>query len=82
MLVLSRKQNQKVITTIPVSVMAAAVKRGEPLVIETQVVDIRGGKVRLGCTATKEIVIHREEVQQAIDRERPSKQVFRKAAAV
>ena len=37
--------------------------------IEVTVVDIRGGKVRLGITAPKGISVHRKEVYEAIRRE-------------
>ena len=51
MLVLSRKKNEKI--TI-----------GDNIIIT--VVDIRGGKVRLGFDAPREIPVHREEVFKAI----------------
>jgi carbon storage regulator len=51
MLVLSRKKNEKI--TI-----------GDNITIT--VVDIRGGKVRLGFDAPREIPVHREEVFKAI----------------
>jgi len=48
-------------------------KTGEEIVINRDtaltVVEIRGGKVRLGFTAPKEVPIHRKEVQQEIDRD-------------
>ena len=50
MLVLSRKSGEKIIIAI-----------GEA-VVEVAVVEIRGDKVRLGITAPKEIIVHREEV--------------------
>ena len=37
--------------------------------IEIMIVDIRGGKVRLGITAPKEVPVHRREVYDAIKRE-------------
>lgn len=37
--------------------------------IEVCVVDIRGGKIRLGITAPKEIPVHRKEVYEAKKRE-------------
>ena len=37
--------------------------------IEVTVVDIRGGSVRLGITAPKEVSVHRKEVYDAIRRE-------------
>ena len=48
-------------------------ERGELLTrtlqMDTTVVDIRGDKVRLGHKAPKCVSIHREEVQEQIDRE-------------
>lgn len=58
MLVLSRKQDEKVILT-----------RGD-MRIEVLVVDIRGDKVRLGIEAPSDVKIHREEVWEAIAREK------------
>lgn len=37
--------------------------------IEVTVVDVRGGKVRLGIVAPREISVHRKEVYDAIRRE-------------
>jgi carbon storage regulator len=37
--------------------------------VEVKVVDIRGDKVRLGITATKDIAVHRKEIYEAIRRE-------------
>lgn len=34
--------------------------------IEVKVLDIRGGKVRLGITAPEEVAIHRKEVFEAL----------------
>ena len=55
MLVLSRRNNQRVV--LP------------ELGIAIVVVDIRGDKVRLGIEAPKGITIHRQEVQDAIERQ-------------
>lgn len=49
-------------------------KLGESLLIgetiRVTVVDIRGDKVRLGIEAPTEIAVHRQEVQEAIDRQK------------
>ncbi len=55
MLVLSRKQDEKIIIGDSISLM---------------VISIQGDKVRLGIEAPKHVSIHREEVYQAIQRER------------
>ncbi len=55
MLVLSRKQDEKIIIGDSISLM---------------VVSIQGDKVRLGIEAPKEVTIHREEVYRAIQEER------------
>ena len=48
-------------------------KVGESIVIDgditIQVVEIRGDKVRLGCTASPEVQIHRQEVQERIEQD-------------
>ncbi len=41
--------------------------------VEVIIVDIRGGKVRLGITAPKSIPVHRKEVYEAIHREKTGK---------
>ena len=38
--------------------------------IEITIVDVRGGKVRLGINAPKTITVHRKEVYEAIQREK------------
>ena len=38
--------------------------------VEIKVVDIRGGKVRLGITAPQNVSVHRREVYDRIERER------------
>ena len=58
MLVLSRKKNETVIITV-----------GHER-IRVMLVDIRGDKVRLGFSASKDITIYREEIQGEIDAER------------
>jgi len=55
MLVLSRKQDEKIIIGDNITLM---------------VVSIQGDKVRLGIEAPKHVSIHREEVYQAIQKER------------
>ena len=55
MLVLSRKRNESVVINDNVIVT---------------IVDIRGDDVRLGVEAPKEIPVHRQEVFDAIQRER------------
>lgn len=59
MLVLSRHRDESIIIRVP---------GGHE--IKMQIVDIRGDKVRLGIEAPKEVTVHREEVQRAIDAER------------
>jgi len=54
MLVLSRKQDEKIIIGDNITLM---------------VVSIQGDKVRLGIEAPKEVTIHREEVYRAIQEE-------------
>jgi len=41
--------------------------------VEVVIVDVRGGKVRLGITAPKTIPVHRREVYEAIHREETGK---------
>ena len=55
MLVLSRKQDEKIIIGDAITLM---------------VVSIQGDKVRLGIEAPKQVSIHREEVYRAIQKER------------
>lgn len=55
MLVLSRKQDEKIIIGDAITLM---------------VVSIQGDKVRLGIEAPKHVSIHREEVYRAIQKER------------
>ena len=42
--------------------------------VEITIVDIRGGKVRLGITAPRSIEVHRREVYDAIQREKNGKE--------
>ena len=55
MLVLSRKKDEKIMIGDDVTLM---------------VIEIRGDKVRLGIDAPKDVAVHREEVFDAIRRER------------
>lgn len=55
MLVLSRKKDEKIIIGDTITLM---------------VIEIRGDKVRLGIEAPKEVSVHRQEVYEAIRRER------------
>ena len=54
MLVLSRKKDEKIMIGDSITLM---------------VIEIRGGKVRLGIEAPKDVAVHREEVYDAIKRE-------------
>ena len=42
--------------------------------VRITVVDVRGGKVRLGIEAPREVSVHREEVYEAIQREKQNKE--------
>jgi carbon storage regulator len=55
MLVLSRKKDEKIIIGDNITLM---------------VIEIRGDKVRLGIEAPKDVSVHREEVYEAILKER------------
>lgn len=55
MLVLSRQRNESIVI-------------GDDIVIT--VVDIRGDKVRLGVFAPSEVPVHRQEVYEAIQRQK------------
>ncbi|MDR3639271.1 MAG: carbon storage regulator CsrA [Isosphaeraceae bacterium] len=56
MLVLARKRNESIII-------------GEDITVT--VLEIRGDKVRLGIAAPGEVSVHRQEVFEAIQRQRP-----------
>ena len=43
--------------------------------IEISIVDVRGGKVRLGIMAPKETPVHRREIYEAIQCEKNEKRV-------
>jgi len=45
--------------------------------VEITIVDVRGGKVRLGITAPKSIPVHRREVFDAIQREKEKKEAHK-----
>ena len=55
MLVLSRKKDEKIVIGDNITIM---------------VIEIRGDKVRLGIEAPREVTVHRQEVYEAIQRER------------
>lgn len=59
MLVLSRKKDEKIVIGDTITLM---------------VIEIRGDKVRLGIDAPKDITVHRQEVYEAIKREREMEQ--------
>lgn len=59
MLVLSRKKDEKIIIGDKITLM---------------VIEIRGDKVRLGIEAPKDVTVHREEVYEAIIKERTSQE--------
>ncbi len=65
MLVLSRQRDESIII-------------GDNIVIT--IVDIRGDKVRLGIEAPKEVPVHRQEVYDAIQRERNQSESEEKVA--
>ena len=44
--------------------------------VEIMIIDVRGGKVRLGIIAPKEIPVHRREVYDAIQKEKEENTVF------
>jgi len=56
MLVLTRSTHETIVILIP----------GRPQPVEIKVVEVRGGKVRLGIEAEGDIIVHRNEVYQAI----------------
>ena len=53
MLVLTRKQNENIVINDDITIV---------------VVEIRGGRVRLGIEAPREVPVHRNEVYEAIRR--------------
>ena len=58
MLVLSRHRDESIVITLE-----------DGRRIDIQVVDILLGKVRLGVTADRSIIVHRDEIQALVDRE-------------
>ena len=58
MLVLSRKKDEKIVIGDSITLM---------------VIEIRGDKVRLGIDAPRDVTVHRQEVYEAIQRERELK---------
>jgi len=67
MLVLSRHRDESIII-------------GDDIIIT--IVDVRGDKVRLGIDAPTEIPVHRQEVYEAILRERRSQELVQQEAEV
>lgn len=61
MLVLSRTKEESIIIG------------EEPNLVEVKIVDVRGDKVRLGITAPRSIPVHRQEIYEAIQREKAEK---------
>lgn len=66
MLVLSRKKDERVVITC-----------GDTQ-IEVMVIEIRGDKVKIGFEAPRNVAIHRQEIQQAINAEATRKQFMRR----
>jgi len=62
MLVLGRHKNESIVI-------------GEE--VEVIIIDVRGGKVKLGITAPKNISVHRKEVYAAIKLEKKHRQRYR-----
>lgn len=82
MLVLSRKKDERVgarITQAEAEEIFAS-GRGE-IVIDVQVIEIRGDKIRLGFAAPKQVRIHREEIWLDIERRSQSSETLAQAVA-
>ena len=51
-------------------------EKGESIIIgddiEIMICDIRGGKIRLGITAPRQVSVHRKEIYETIQREKRS----------
>ena len=58
MLVLTRKRDEKIVI-------------GDSITIT--IIDIRGGKIRIGIDAPKDVTVHRQEIYDAIQQERDLK---------
>lgn len=61
MLVLSRKEHERVFIKVPPSSVEQT--------IEVSVVSFRGDKVRIGFEADRRVIVHRQEVHEAIAKE-------------
>ena len=70
MLVLSRKKNDSIVIDLRDVDLSRIPK--DQRIIRVVTVEIRGDKVRNGVEANKDIPVHREEVFNAIERERQS----------
>lgn len=62
MLVLSRHRNEVI------DIAGGAAVGG----VSITIVDIRGDKVRIGVEASRDVTVHRREVQEAINRSAPA----------
>lgn len=63
MLVLSRNEGESIVAVVPHG-------DGSTTKIEIQVVKHKGKATRLGITAPREVIVHRQEVYDEIQRER------------
>lgn len=64
MLILSRKANEGITIKVPPS--------DKEQLIKLVVTKIRGDKTRIGISADRSVLVHRDEVQRVIDQERNS----------
>jgi carbon storage regulator len=69
-LILQRKKDQDVVIEL---------ETGE--LIEVMVTNIRDDKVKLGFTASEKIIVHRREIYEAIQREKPLREQAEKEEA-
>jgi carbon storage regulator CsrA len=69
MLVLSRRQKEKIMLRVPAELAA-----GPGMEIEVCVLEIRRDQVRLGITASGRIAVHREEVLRRIQAQEAAKE--------